>query len=172
MDAWQRQFFPNLAPGTEPPSGEISLIVSILSVGTFVGALMAGIVADKLGRKWGIIASAMIPFNLGVALQTGAFTKSTFIAGRFFAGMGVGLVSVQVPMVSARREQHAEMRSDNTASFNPRPFPSGSVDSSSARISSLSRLDYSLQRWSTTEPRTAWTAERIEFHWESNLVGL
>ncbi|KAF2166670.1 hypothetical protein M409DRAFT_66640 [Zasmidium cellare ATCC 36951] len=96
MTAWKQQFFPNDVE--TPPSGQISLIVSILSVGTFVGALMAGIVADKLGRKWGIIASAMIPFNLGVALQTGAFNKSTFIAGRFFAGMGVGLVSVQVPM--------------------------------------------------------------------------
>lgn len=100
MEAWQRQFFPNIDVGNdEPPSGEISLIVSILSVGTFVGALLAGYIADILGRKWGIIASAMIPFNLGVALQTGAFTKATFIAGRFFAGMGVGLVSVQVPMV-------------------------------------------------------------------------
>lgn len=97
MDAWKQQFFPN--DSTSPPSGEISLIVSILSVGTFFGALLAGIVADKLGRKWGIIVSAMIPFNLGVALQTGAFNKETFIAGRFFAGMGVGLVSVQVPMV-------------------------------------------------------------------------
>ncbi|KAG2421279.1 hypothetical protein HFD88_005253 [Aspergillus terreus] len=81
-----------------PSEGRISLIVSILSVGTFVGALAAGIIADITGRRWGIILSVMLPFNLGVALQTAATAQPMFIAGRFFAGLGVGLVSTQVPM--------------------------------------------------------------------------
>jgi len=81
-----------------PDSNQLSLIVSILSVGTFFGALCAGYISDKLGRKWGIIVCAAFPFNLGVALQVAATTQSLFIAGRFFAGLGVGLVSVQVPM--------------------------------------------------------------------------
>ncbi|CAI7567887.1 unnamed protein product [Penicillium pancosmium] len=81
-----------------PNAGRISLIVSILSVGTFVGALAAGIMADITGRRWGIILSVMLPFNLGVALQTAATSQPLFIAGRFFAGLGVGLVSAQVPM--------------------------------------------------------------------------
>ncbi|KAK8214823.1 Plasma membrane low glucose sensor [Zalaria obscura] len=79
----------------DPSPPRLSLIVSILSVGTFVGALLAGYVADKAGRKWGIIISAAIPFNLGVALQTAATSQPMFIAGRAFAGLGVGLVSVQ-----------------------------------------------------------------------------
>lgn len=78
-----------------PNAGRISLIVSILSVGTFVGALAAGIMADITGRRWGIILSVMFPFNLGVALQTAATSQPLFIAGRFFAGLGVGLVSAQ-----------------------------------------------------------------------------
>ena len=73
----------------------MSLIVSILSVGTFVGALLAGILADLAGRKWGLILSAGVPFNLGVILQVAATERSLFNAGRFFAGLGVGLVSVQ-----------------------------------------------------------------------------
>lgn len=81
-----------------PNEGRIALIVSILSVGTFVGALAAGIMADITGRRWGIIISVMLPFNLGVALQTAATAQPLFIAGRFFAGLGVGLVSAQVPM--------------------------------------------------------------------------
>ncbi|KAJ5215016.1 hypothetical protein N7468_010695 [Penicillium chermesinum] len=81
-----------------PGSGRIALIVSILSVGTFVGSLSAGYLADITGRRWGIILSVMIPFNLGVALQTAATAQPMFIAGRFFAGLGVGLVSAQVPM--------------------------------------------------------------------------
>lgn len=78
-----------------PNAGRIALIVSILSVGTFVGSLAAGLIADFTGRRWGIIISTMIPFNLGVALQTAATSQPMFIAGRFFAGLGVGLVSAQ-----------------------------------------------------------------------------
>lgn len=66
-----------------------------------MGALCAGYLADITGRKYGIAISCLIPFNLGVALQTAATTQSVFIAGRFFAGLGVGLVSVQVPMYQA-----------------------------------------------------------------------
>ncbi|OTA32691.1 hypothetical protein BTJ68_07738 [Hortaea werneckii EXF-2000] len=96
MPYWQQEF---AKPGeSEPSEGETSLIVSILSVGTFVGALSAGILSDITGRKWGIIVSAMIPFNLGVALQTAATEQTMFVIGRLFAGIGVGLVSAQIPM--------------------------------------------------------------------------
>lgn len=91
MDYWVQEF-------NNPDEGEISLIVSILSVGTFVGALSAGIMSDITGRRWGIIISTMIPFNLGVALQTAATEQTMFIIGRLFAGLGVGLVSAQIPM--------------------------------------------------------------------------
>jgi sugar porter (SP) family MFS transporter len=91
MDYWQDTF-------GHPGPDRVALIVSILSVGTFVGALSAGYVSDKLGRKYGIIISAMIPFNLGVALQTAATEQTMFILGRLFAGFGVGLISAQVPM--------------------------------------------------------------------------
>lgn len=94
MPYWVKEF-------DNPSDGRISLIVSILSVGTFFGALAAGLLADMTGRKWGIILSAGIPFNLGVALQTAATEQKMFIAGRFFAGLGVGLVSVQIPMYQA-----------------------------------------------------------------------
>ncbi|EMC94000.1 hypothetical protein BAUCODRAFT_36470 [Baudoinia panamericana UAMH 10762] len=94
MPYWKQEF-------GDPGSGRISLIVSILSVGTFVGALAAGLLADITGRKWGIILSAAIPFNLGVILQVASTSQPTFIAGRFFAGLGVGLISVQIPMYQA-----------------------------------------------------------------------
>ncbi|KAF2722251.1 general substrate transporter [Polychaeton citri CBS 116435] len=94
MNYWVREF-------DNPSEGRLSLIVSILSVGTFVGALSAGFLADYTGRKWGIILSAAFPFNLGVILQTAATEQKMFIAGRFFAGLGVGLISVQIPMFQA-----------------------------------------------------------------------
>jgi MFS transporter, SP family, sugar:H+ symporter len=76
------------------PSDE-SLIVSILSLGTFLGALTAAPTADFFGRRMGLILSTAIVFNLGVLLQTIAVDQPLFIAGRFFAGYGVGLISAQ-----------------------------------------------------------------------------
>ncbi|KAF1988877.1 putative transporter, partial [Aulographum hederae CBS 113979] len=106
MSYWRKEFFPDLNAGvtsnnpadTRVDDSEISLIVSILSVGTFVGALAAGYLADITGRKWGLILSAGIPFNIGVILQVASTERTMFIIGRVFAGLGVGLVSVQVPM--------------------------------------------------------------------------
>ena len=61
MPYWEKQFFPGLnqgvpvteSDGLATSSGKVSLIVSVLSIGTFVGALAAGILADIVGRKWG-----------------------------------------------------------------------------------------------------------------------
>ena len=48
-----------------------------------------------IGRRLGLMVAAGIVFNLGVILQTAASDRPLFIAGRFFAGLGVGLVSAQ-----------------------------------------------------------------------------
>ncbi|ELU43655.1 MFS monosaccharide transporter [Rhizoctonia solani AG-1 IA] len=66
-----------------------SLIVSILSAGTFFGALLAAPMGDMLGRKWGLIAACLV-FCVGVALQTGTTGVPVFVVGRVFAGLGVG----------------------------------------------------------------------------------
>ena len=91
MDYWLASFSTQ-ADGTLTASQD-SLIVSILSAGTFFGALTAAPFGDLLGRRWGLMASAGLVFNLGVILQTASTTQPLFIAGRFFAGYGVGLVS-------------------------------------------------------------------------------
>lgn len=95
MTYWQRTF---ATSGDNITSSEKAQIVSILSAGTFFGALFAAPVGDFLGRRWGLIFSAGIVFNLGVILQTAATTIPTFTAGRFFAGLGVGLISALVPL--------------------------------------------------------------------------
>jgi MFS transporter, SP family, sugar:H+ symporter len=89
MDYWLSEFTPD---GTLD-SGDKSLIVSILSAGTFFGALFAAPFGDILGRRMGLMVSCAVVFNLGVILQTAATEQSLFVAGRFFAGLGVGLVS-------------------------------------------------------------------------------
>ncbi|KAL5121597.1 Plasma membrane low glucose sensor [Pleosporales sp. CAS-2024a] len=96
MPYWQREFSTQ-ADGTITASQE-SLIVSILSAGTFFGALMAAPSADLLGRRMGLLTSVGFVFNFGVILQTASTSQPMFIAGRFFAGLGVGLISAMIPM--------------------------------------------------------------------------
>ncbi|PBK72410.1 MFS monosaccharide transporter [Armillaria solidipes] len=74
-----------------------SLVVSILSAGTFFGALAGAPVADYIGRKWGIILACLV-FSVGVAMQTASTAIPLFVVGRVFAGLGVGLVSCLAPM--------------------------------------------------------------------------
>jgi SP family sugar:H+ symporter-like MFS transporter len=95
--SWQNAF--STGDNTTVTAPQESLIVSILSAGTFFGALLAAPLADNLGRRWGIISSCAIVFNLGVILQTiTTGSQALFIAGRFFAGLGVGLISAMVPL--------------------------------------------------------------------------
>jgi MFS transporter, SP family, sugar:H+ symporter len=49
-------------------------------------------VADHIGRRLSLIISTLV-FVLGVILQTAATALPLFLAGRFFAGFGVGLIS-------------------------------------------------------------------------------
>ncbi|KAL8284209.1 hypothetical protein RQP46_004958 [Phenoliferia psychrophenolica] len=72
------------------------IITSIMSVGTFVGALLAYTVGDYGGRRFGIIAFLFL-FCIGIACQTGASTFPTMVVGRVFAGLGVGGTSCLVP---------------------------------------------------------------------------
>ncbi|KAJ5900028.1 hypothetical protein N7495_004772 [Penicillium taxi] len=78
-------------------SAQSSMIVSLLSAGTFFGALGAAPVADYFGRRMGMILECFV-FCFGVILQTIATSIPLFVAGRFFAGLGVGLLSATVPL--------------------------------------------------------------------------
>jgi len=78
-------------------SSQSSLIVSILSAGTFFGALTAAPMGDWLGRRLGLFVTTII-FSFGVLLQTTSTAIPLFVAGRFFAGFGVGLISALIPL--------------------------------------------------------------------------
>ncbi|KAI9750333.1 MAG: High-affinity glucose transporter rgt2 [Lichina confinis] len=100
MDYWRRLFSTGFTDEDGHPDvspGQSSAIVSILSAGTFIGALMASPTGDLLGRRWGLIAANVV-FDLGVVLQTIATAIPMFLAGRFFAGFGVGIISALIPL--------------------------------------------------------------------------
>ncbi|MCJ1445107.1 MAG: High-affinity glucose transporter rgt2 [Stictis urceolatum] len=101
MPFWLKEFSTGYTdPATGMPavtSSQTSEIVSILSAGTFFGALASAFFGDFFGRRMGLIYSNFV-FILGVILQTAATHIPTFVAGRFFAGFGVGLVSALIPL--------------------------------------------------------------------------
>merc|ERR1712230_54108 len=86
----------DVAPADYALSGShLSLITSILSAGTFFGAIIAGDVADIIGRKWTIIAGCII-YIVGVVLQVATNGLGLIVAGRLVAGVGVGFESAIV----------------------------------------------------------------------------
>lgn len=72
--------------------GNTSLVTSILSAGTFFGAIVAGDLADFIGRRLTIILGCAI-FTVGGILETAATGVPVMAVGRIIAGFGVGFIS-------------------------------------------------------------------------------
>jgi sugar porter (SP) family MFS transporter len=89
------KYFINMIEGpgqTALSSSHSSLIVSILSAGTFFGAIIAGDISDAFGRRTTIILGCLV-FIIGVILQVASAGLGLLVAGRLVAGFGVGFVS-------------------------------------------------------------------------------
>ncbi|KAL2885326.1 putative glucose transporter rco-3 [Ceratocystis lukuohia] len=74
-----------------------SLLVAILSAGTFVGALLGAPMADNWGRRLSMLIGAGV-FCIGGIMQVCASAIPLLLAGRFIAGVGVGAISLLVPL--------------------------------------------------------------------------
>lgn len=78
-------------------SSNQSLIVSILSAGTFFGSIIAGDLADLFGRRTTIITGCFI-FCVGVVIEVASSTIPVLAVGRIIAGFGFGFVSAVIIM--------------------------------------------------------------------------
>ncbi|KAJ2403587.1 hypothetical protein J3F80_005422 [Coemansia sp. RSA 2526] len=90
FDKWKSYFH-------HPGSIGVGVIVSALTAGCFVGSLIAGRIADKYSRKRTIMIACVV-FSLGAAIQCGSINRAMLIVGRFISGLGVGVLSMTVPM--------------------------------------------------------------------------
>ncbi|GAB7360501.1 hypothetical protein MBLNU230_g8452t1 [Neophaeotheca triangularis] len=77
------------------PTSDVSLITSILSAGTFFGAIIAGDLADWIGRRMTILVGCGI-FCGGVIMSVASTNVALLSAGRFICGIGVGFESAIV----------------------------------------------------------------------------
>jgi sugar porter (SP) family MFS transporter len=73
------------------------LVVSLLLVGAVVGALGAGRIADKIGRRPTLMATAVV-FLVGVIAAALSPSLEVLIAMRFVIGLAVGSASELVPL--------------------------------------------------------------------------
>ncbi|KAF4973573.1 hypothetical protein FZEAL_9292 [Fusarium zealandicum] len=78
-----------------PGSTEQGGITASMSAGSFVGALAAGGIADRLGRRK-VLMIACGFWIIGAALQCSAQNVAHLIVGRIVSGVAVGITSSQV----------------------------------------------------------------------------
>ncbi len=78
------------------------LLTSILELGAWVGVLMNGYVSDAVGRKKCVIF-AIVWFVVGVIIQanTHGGKYDLILAGRTITGVGIGSLSMIVPLYNA-----------------------------------------------------------------------
>ncbi|KAJ5908503.1 sugar transporter [Penicillium taxi] len=75
-------------------------LVSALELGAWLGALINGVLADRISRKYAMKVAVII-FTLGTSLQSGAQTPAYLFAGRVIGGIGIGMFSMVIPLYQA-----------------------------------------------------------------------
>jgi len=77
-------------------------LTSILELGAWTGTLYSGFLAELISRKYAILVNTCV-FIIGVIVQCTAVQAghSAILGGRFVVGMGVGSLSMIVPMYVA-----------------------------------------------------------------------
>ncbi|WQF84180.1 Putative major facilitator, sugar transporter, major facilitator superfamily [Colletotrichum destructivum] len=86
--------------GKELTHSEKELITALTAAGALIGAVIAGITADKYGRKPAIWFASVL-FTLGALIQATSYTVAQMAAGRLIIGFGVGSASMIVPLYIA-----------------------------------------------------------------------
>jgi len=66
-----------------------------MSAGSFAGAICAGFISDKLGRRPSLMIAACI-WIVGAALQCSAQNITHMVVGRVVSGLSIGITSSQV----------------------------------------------------------------------------
>jgi sugar porter (SP) family MFS transporter len=78
-------------------SFEQGMVVSAVPVGAIFGAAAAGVAADRLGRRYVIIAAAVV-FIIGALLSAASPDLAVLVIARVLLGVAVGLASANAPV--------------------------------------------------------------------------
>ncbi|KAI0477863.1 lactose permease [Xylariaceae sp. FL0804] len=83
--------------GTTGP--KVSVMFSLYTVGSMVGAPVGAIISDKWGRKLAMFAGAVV-IILGMIIVATSDTVAQFVVGRFVLGIGIAFMVVGAPAYS------------------------------------------------------------------------
>ncbi|KAG9791602.1 general substrate transporter, partial [Aureobasidium melanogenum] len=75
-------------------------MTAMIELGALIGAFNQGWIAEKISRKYSICVAVCI-FVVGSVLQTAAQDYAMLVVGRLIGGIGVGMMSMVVPMYIA-----------------------------------------------------------------------
>ncbi|KAJ4223429.1 hypothetical protein NW759_006063 [Fusarium solani] len=89
--------FPEVADDAPGAGFKKGLMTAMITLGAFIGAMNQGWIADWASRKRSIMIAVVI-FMIGSALQTAALNFDMLVAGRFIGGVGIGMLSMVVPL--------------------------------------------------------------------------
>ena len=78
----------------------LEVITSWVTLGAMGGALVAGALADRLGRRATIIVASIL-FTIGALVEAFAPGSLVLVAGRLIVGFGVGVASVAAPLYAS-----------------------------------------------------------------------
>ena len=81
-------------------SGMKEVITSWVTLGALFGALFAGGLADRLGRRTAVLLAAAL-FVVGALVESLAPDTTVLVIGRLIVGFGVGVASVAAPLYAA-----------------------------------------------------------------------
>ncbi|KAK1146207.1 hypothetical protein N8T08_003297 [Aspergillus melleus] len=84
----------------EKPSTAQGMLTAILELGAWLGTLINGYLADAVGRRVTVVIAVVI-FCVGVIVQACTVNPDYVYAGRFVTGLGVGNLSMIVPLYNA-----------------------------------------------------------------------
>ncbi|KAI1488678.1 general substrate transporter [Biscogniauxia mediterranea] len=79
---------------------EKELITALCSAGSLIGVIIAGVTADRFGRK-AVIWFASVLFTIGALVQATSFSVIQMCIGRILIGLGVGSASMIIPVYIA-----------------------------------------------------------------------
>ena len=78
----------------------LEIITSWVTLGAMGGALVAGVLADRLGRRVTIVLASIL-FTAGALIEALAPGSVILVIGRLVVGFGVGVASVAAPLYAA-----------------------------------------------------------------------